>query len=185
MRWLSKIVRPSLWGLTCLKSCPDTTTSTHPVCQMCHRTEHPKSSCVWVGRLFRRQIMSKIRLVFCVARSKAKHTCPRCTERVFPRHMLVLLRHDGHWLQSSEDNWEGRMSAISKPIKQILQQVTSDDRRIKSVEETQGIITSKLSDVETKVEQSLQSVSEQMSQIQASHVTTASSGRFGNTPALY
>ena len=97
------------------------------------------------------------------------HTCAGCTERMFPRHMLVLLRDDNGQRQSSEDNWEGRMSAISKPIKQLLRQNEMRDIKLSDVETKISSIELSMSDMEHRAEQNQQSVSEQMSQIQASH----------------
>ena len=140
---------------------------------MCHDTGETKSCPESAIRWFRR--------VWLQRGIHSRHTCARCAERVFPRHMLVLLRDDGHWLQNSEDNWEGRMSAISKPIIRAEKAIQSNETKIQKVEESQAIISNKIASIERSMEQNQKSVSEQMSQIQASHgnviVTNASSGR--------
>ena len=134
---------------------------------MCHDTGETKCFPESAIRWFRR--------VWLQRGIHSRHTCARCAARVFPRHMLVLLRDDGHWLQNSEDNWEGRMSAIRQPILRAEKSIKSNQIKIKHVEESQGVITSKLSDVETKissvetkissVEQSQQCMSKQMADI--------------------
>ena len=104
--------------------------------------------------------------------------------------MLVLLRPDDRWLQSTEDNWEGRMSAISKPILRAEKSIKSNQIKIAQFEERQGIITSELSDVKTKIssiERSQHRMSVQMSAIQSSLAMLAGSSHrspSGRVPAV-
>ena len=129
-----------------LKRTRSTTEDSHAtqlVCRICHGTDvdDTKSRLASVAGWFRRLWP---RNPCRVGGIHSTHTCETCTARVFPEHMLLLLRHDDQWLQNSEDNWEGRISAIIKPILRA-------ETRIKKVE--QGLL-----DVETKLSHKISSI---------------------------